>query len=139
MWLNFTRSPILMSSMSYTLQVCLLQVRSVCLWISFLETIIKLKWIIFTIVEKPNKCTNNLVKHLVVSLFQKSVCQEVFQNFVDKVIKRENEWKEYKISLVCKITLIQAILSLILIYIMQYARVPKGISFELDKVHRNFI
>jgi hypothetical protein len=62
-----------------------------------------------------------------------------FNHIVNKIQRKLNGWKQQCLSLAGRITLAKSVISTIPYYHMQYAKIPKTICDEIDKIQRGFI
>jgi hypothetical protein len=83
--------------------------------------------------------TNDLGKYLGMPLIHSWVTKTTYAGLVDKVQTRLASWKNKHLSMPGRITLIQAVTSLIPTYAMQTAKLPSSTCAQLDKLNRNFL
>lgn len=82
---------------------------------------------------------NSLGKYLGANISSRRANRGHFNHIIQKIQTRLSGWKQQCLSLADRVTLSKFVLSSIPYYHMQYAKIPKSIYNEIEKIQRGFI
>jgi len=82
---------------------------------------------------------NSLGRYLGANLATGRYTRGHFKHIVEKIQNKLTRWKQQCLSLAGRITLSKAVISSIPYYHMQYAKIPKTICDEIEKIQRGFL
>lgn len=82
--------------------------------------------------------TLDLGKYLEMSIIHSEVKKETYKEVLEKVKRRLYMWKVNSL-LIDRVTLVQSVISMIPVYSMKMARLPRSVCDEIEKASRGFI
>jgi hypothetical protein len=85
------------------------------------------------------KHVNNMGRYLGVNFSPGRTTGGKFNNIIEKIQNRLSGWKQKCLSFAGRLTLSKSVLSYIPYYHMQYAKLPKIICNEMEKIQRSFL
>jgi hypothetical protein len=85
------------------------------------------------------KQVNNMGRYLGANIDPGRATRGKFSNIIDKIQNRLSGWKQQCLSFAGRLTLSKSVLSSIPYYHMQYAKLPKTICDEMEKIQRRFL
>lgn len=83
--------------------------------------------------------TDDLGRYLGVRIVHQRLTKRIYSAIVEKVNKILASWKSKTLSLIARVTLIEAVTSAIPIYFMQTTRISFAVCKSLDKINRDFL
>ena len=82
---------------------------------------------------------NNMGKYLGANIVSGRTTRGKFQHIVSKIHDLLSGWKQQCLSFTNRLTLLKFVLSLVPYYHMQYAKLPKTLSDDMEKIQRGFL
>ncbi|CAJ2657953.1 unnamed protein product [Trifolium pratense] len=82
---------------------------------------------------------NNLGKYLGANIAPSRSTRGKFQHIIGKIQNRLSGWKQQCLSFAGRLTLSKSVLSSIPYYHMQYAKLPKTLCDDMEKIQRGFL
>ncbi|CAJ2669949.1 unnamed protein product [Trifolium pratense] len=85
------------------------------------------------------KHVNNIGRYLGANISPGRSTRGKFHNIIDKIQNKLSGWKQQCLSFAGRLTLSKSVLSSIPYYHMQYAKLPKSLCNEIEKIQRSFL
>ena len=85
------------------------------------------------------EATNDLGKHLGVTLHTQRVTKTTFHDLISRMKARLSQWKASQLSLAGRHILVQSVTSTLANHAMQCVKIPAGVCDAIDQVQRNFL